>query len=71
MLKESNEMSKYKYVKILQSNHGYGWDDVIEFEIKDGVRERKQMLRTYRENQSNASHRIVGIRVLNEDIKQC
>ena len=64
-------MNKYKYVKILQSNHGYGWDDVIEFEIKDGVRERKQMLKTYCENERNASHRVIERRVLNEDTKQC
>lgn len=56
-------MNKYSYVKILQSNFGYGWDDVQEFSKDEGIRERKALLRTYRENQPKALHRIIDRRI--------
>lgn len=56
-------MNKYSYVKILQSNFGYGWDDVQEFSKEEGIRERKAMLKTYRENQKHAIHRIIDRRI--------
>lgn len=58
-------MNKYSYVKILQSNHGYGWDDVQEFSKDDNIRERKASLKNYRENQKQASHRIIERRTKN------
>ena len=66
-------MNKYSYVKILQSNHGYGWYDVLEFSKDENIKDRKQMLKTYRENDHKAFHRIIERRILNtkEDITQC
>lgn len=58
-------MKKFSYVKILQSNHGYGWDDVQEFSKDESVKERKALLKTYRENQKQASHRIIERRTKN------
>ena len=58
-------MNKFNYVKILQSNHGYGWDDVLEFSKDEGIQERKAMLKIYRENQKQAVHRIIERRVKN------
>lgn len=58
-------MNKYSYVKILQSNFGYGWDDVLEFSKDEGIKERKAMLKAYRENQKNAMHRIIDRRIKN------
>ena len=58
---------KYTYFKVLQSNHGYGWDDVEFFDLKDSdIKERKQALKEYRENQPNASHRFIERRELNK-----
>lgn len=61
------KQNKYSYVKVLQGNYGYGWDDVHEFCQSEGIRERKQTLKTYRENERNATHRIIDRRVLNEE----
>ena len=58
-------MNKYSYVKILQSNFGYGWDDVQEFSKSEGMKERKAMLKTYQENQKQAMHRIIERRIKN------
>ena len=63
-------MNKYKYVKVLQGNYGYGspkgrWDDLIEYPEGTPIRERKADLKCYRENESNAVHRIIERRVLN------
>lgn len=58
-------MNKFSYVKILQSNHGYGWDDVQEFSKDDSIQERKALLKSYRENQKQAVHRIIERRVKN------
>lgn len=60
-------MNKYKYYQVLQSNHGYGWDDVMFFDLADStVKERKQALKEYRLNQSNAQHRFISRRELNK-----
>lgn len=59
-------MNKYSYVKILQSNHGYGWHDVLEFSQNESLKDRKLMLKTYRENDYKASHRIIERRILND-----
>lgn len=56
-------MNKYAYVKILQSNFGYGWDDVQEFSESEGIKERKALLKAYRENQKQALHRIIDRRI--------
>lgn len=56
-------MNKYSYVKILQSNFGYGWDDVQEFSKSEGIKERKALLKAYRENQKQALHRIIDRRI--------
>lgn len=60
-------MNKYTYYKVLQSNYGYGWDDVMFFDLADStVQERKQALKEYRLNQSNAQHRFISRRELNK-----
>jgi hypothetical protein len=44
----------------IESNHGYGFDVVTCEETRQAAREQ---LRCYRENEPNASHRIVKRRV--------
>lgn len=61
------KMNKYTYYRVLQSNHGYGWDDVMHFDLADStVKERKQAMKEYRDNQPNASHRFIDRRELNK-----
>lgn len=60
-------MNKYTYYKVLQSNHGYGWDDVMHFNLADStIKERKQAIKEYRDNQPNAAHRFIYRRELNK-----
>jgi len=60
-------MNKYKYYRVLQSNHGYGWDDVIHFDLANStVKERKQAMKEYCKNQPNAAHRFISRRELNK-----
>ena len=61
-----NSTNKYKYVKVLQGNYGYGWDDLIEYPEGTSIKERKADLKCYRENERNALHRIIERRVLND-----
>ena len=45
---------------VIQSNHGYGWEDVHAEEDKNQAR---RSLREYRDNDRAASHRLVTRRV--------
>lgn len=53
-------VSKTKLVYVLQGNYGYGWDDLLEEET---YREAKAQAKVYRENERNASHRVITRRV--------
>lgn len=66
-------VGKTKEVKVLQGNYGYGWDDLIEYDIADFNgdllamnREIKQDLKDYRENETDAPHRVITRRVARE-----
>lgn len=66
-------VGKTKEVKVLQGNYGYGWDDLIEYDIADFNgdllamnREIKQDLKDYRENEPDAPHRVITRRVARE-----
>ncbi len=60
-------MNKYTYYRVLQSNCGYGWDDVMHFNLADStVKERKKAMKEYRENQPNIAHRFINRRELNK-----
>ena len=58
--------TKYIYLKVLQGNYGYGWDDLESAEINkpDQIEELRQDLKAYRENQP-AAYRIIRRRELN------
>ena len=45
---------------IVQGNYGYGWDDLT---ASDSYGEAKQDLKDYRENEKNATHRLITRRV--------
>lgn len=62
------KQSKFIYWRVLQSNHGYGWDDVEHFNLSDStLRERKQAIAEYRTNQPKAQHRFIDRRELKQN----
>ena len=62
--------TKYIYLKVLQGNYGYGWNDLESAEIDkpDQVKELRRDLKAYRENQP-AAYRIIRRRELNKQVK--
>lgn len=64
------KFNKWIIEKVIQSNHGHGWDDVEYFSNSiSEMKACKQALRDYRLNQPSASHRIIERRVLNPAFK--
>ena len=70
-------VGKTKEVKVLQGNYGYGWDDLIEYDISDFNgdilamnKEINNDLRDYRENEKDAPHRVITRRVPVENLKE-
>lgn len=58
---------KYTYLRVLQQNGGYGWDDVEHFDLHDStVQERKKALKEYRDNMPNYAYRFIDRRELNK-----
>lgn len=62
---DSARIGRTKEVKVLQGNYGYGWDDLIEYEVNDFS--AKQDYRDYEENEPQYAHRIIRRRVPNPD----
>jgi hypothetical protein len=56
--------NKYKYLHVMQSNYGNGFEDMDQSEDR---REIRTALREFRENSPNYSHRMIQRRVLNRD----
>ena len=62
--------SKFKTVSVLQGNYGYGWDDLCYYEDNaEGWKEQKDDIKTYRENEPEASFRIITRKEPNPDYK--
>lgn len=62
------KQNKYAYLYVLQGNYGYGWDDLMSWDQdKDELafRSSREHLKWYRQNEKQATHRIVQRRVLN------
>jgi len=64
--------TKYEYLRILQENHGYGWDDSItypainsRYDITNEMRkEIKADLKAYRENCPSGQYRVITRKTL-------
>lgn len=57
---------KYTYLRVLQQRTSCGWEDVDCFDLHNStVKERRQSLRVYQENQPEYSYRWVNRRELN------
>ena len=58
------KQNKYSYVKVIQGNFGYGWEDVSEYD-KQEFATVKNDLKEYRLSNTGA-YRVIDRRVLNK-----
>lgn len=58
------KQNKYSYVKVIQGNFGYGWEDVSEYD-KQGFATVKKDLKEYRLSNTGV-YRVINRRVLNK-----
>ena len=58
------KQTKYRYVKVIQGNYGYGWEDVSEYDKQD-FSTVKNDLKEYRLS-NTGSYRVINRRVLNK-----
>ena len=56
--------NKYSYVKVIQGNFGYGWEDVSEYDKQDYPLVKND-LKEYRLSNTGA-YRVIDRRVLNK-----
>lgn len=62
--------AKFKTIKVLQGNYGYGWDDLYYFDdTPEGRKEQKDILKDYRENERGVPFRIITRKEPNPDYK--
>lgn len=60
----TTKTNKYRYVKVIQGNFGYGWEDVSEYDKQD-FSIVKNDLKEYRLSNTGA-YRVIDRRVLNK-----
>ena len=60
----TTKQNKYRYVKLIQGNFGYGWDDVSEYDKQD-FSLVKNDLKEYRLS-NTGSYRVIDRRILNK-----
>ena len=53
-------MNKFEYLFVLQGYYAFGWEDLT---TEDTLREAKEQMRTYRENEGG-TYRVIQRRVL-------
>ena len=60
----TTQQTKYSYVKVIQGNFGYGWEDVSEYDKQDYPLVKND-LKEYRLSNTGA-YRVIDRRVLNK-----
>ena len=60
----TTKQTKYSYVKVIQGNFGYGWEDVSEYDKQD-YSLVKNDLKEYRLSNTGV-YRVIDRRVLNK-----
>ena len=60
----TTRQNKYSYVKVIQGNYGYGWEDVCEYDKQD-YSLVKNDLKEYRLSNTGV-YRVIARRVLNK-----
>ena len=58
------KQNKYNYVKVIQGNFGYGWEDVSEYDKQDYPLVKND-LKEYRLSNTGV-YRVINRRVLNK-----
>ena len=58
------KQNKYSYIKVIQGNYGYGWEDVSEYD-KQEFATVKNDLKEYRLSNTGA-YRLIDRRILNK-----
>ena len=60
----TTKTNKYSYVKVIQGNFGYGWEDVSEYDKQD-FSTVKNDLKEYRLSNTGV-YRVIDRRILNK-----
>ena len=60
----TTKQNKYHYVKVIQGNYGYGWEDVSEYD-KQAFSAVKNDLKEYRLSNTGI-YRLIDRRILNK-----
>ena len=60
----TTKQNKYRYIKLIQGNFGYGWEDVSEYDKQD-FSLVKNDLKEYRLS-NTGSYRVIDRRILNK-----
>ena len=60
----TTKQNKYRYVKLIQGNFGYGWEDISEYDKQD-FSLVKNDLKEYRLS-NTGSYRVIDRRILNK-----
>ena len=60
----TTKQTKYNYVKVIQGNYGYGWEDVSAYDKQD-LSLVKNDLKEYRLSNIGA-YRVIDRRILNK-----
>lgn len=70
-------IGKTKEIKVLQGNYGYGWDDLVTYDIEQFdnnylkmMAEIRQDRKDYDNNEQGVAHRVVTRRVPRETLKE-
>lgn len=55
----TRKATKYVYLKIVQGNYGFGWEDLT---ASENTREARANLREYRQNEPGYAYRLISRR---------
>ena len=58
------KQNKYNYVKVIQGNYGYGWEDISTYDKQEFPTVKKD-LKEYRSSNTGV-YRVIDRRVLNK-----
>lgn len=56
-------MAKYKYIKVLKANYGYGWEDEITYDQDTKQSEIRSDIADYRRNAPQFDYKVITRRV--------
>ena len=60
----TTKQNKYSYIKVIQGNYGYGWEDVCEYDKQDYSLVKNDLKEYWLSN--TGVYRVIARRVLNK-----